>query len=154
MVEPATQLDNELQCEPLVEKAAQEALISDLDALQEIGLVHKTNRMSISALLNPVGEHSGGLENWTDEEIFENIQEEEKDEEPNEEDPLPTPRPTHKAFLQASEVMLSYLRCKEGSEVRNYETAIRAAVRHCRLLHVQAARQPTILDLVSKQSQN
>lgn len=141
-----------LRVESIVEQAAEEALISDLDTIQSLGLVHPTNRMSITNLLNPVGEHTSGLEEWTPEEIFQSIQDEEKENELAENDPIPTPRPTHKKFLEASETMLSYLRCEDGSEARRYETAIRAAVRHCRRIRDKAALQPTLLELVSKNS--
>lgn len=141
---------HDLQIKSFVKKAAEEALILDLDTSQSLGLVHSNNCMSIKNLLNPVSEHTSGLEEWTLEETFRSFQEDEKQNEPTDKDPFPPPQPTQKDFLEVSETMLSYFWCTDSSEAPRYEKAIRAAVRHCRLICDKEVSQFTLLDFVCK----
>jgi hypothetical protein len=115
----------------LVDDLAHQDLEQDLRELVSLRIVHKTNMMSISELLNPQGEHGSGLETWTPEEIFQSIQERDSNEglpQPEHTEVEVPPQPSYSDLLKSSEVVMAYLKHEECKEARACGKAIRQAL--------------------------
>lgn len=95
-------------------EAAETRLEHEMNTLQGLGVLQKTNRMSLDELLNAAEEQGCGMEEYTPESIFEAVQlahratETGKEDELIEEEP-PKPRPTRKQALDAASVLRDYI---------------------------------------------
>ncbi|KAI7957779.1 hypothetical protein MJO29_001978 [Puccinia striiformis f. sp. tritici] len=105
-----------MNCSEKVDKAIQDtnkSIESQLDTLQQIGLVLPVNRMSIEHLLNPDGENNEAARMWSNEEIFELVEEESRQESDAVDNLVatepPTKRPTKSEMLRHVSQALLYL---------------------------------------------
>lgn len=105
-----------------IDPAAQQDLAEDLEELVSLKIVRKNNMMSISELLNPAEEHGCGLETWTPEEIFEEINQRNETDDINTlqifEDEVP-PRPSYSNMLKSADLLINYLRHEESEEAKS-----------------------------------
>ncbi|KAH9468531.1 hypothetical protein Pst134EA_033366 [Puccinia striiformis f. sp. tritici] len=117
-------------CSEKVDKAIQDthkSIESQLDTLQQIGLVLPGNRMSIEHLLNPEGENTEAARMWSNEEIFELVEEESRQESDDVDNLVATEpaikRPTKSEMLQHVSQALLYLedQSEHGNLIANLE---------------------------------
>jgi hypothetical protein len=147
------QSDFNMNLSKVLDSEAKALLAEDLDQLEQLNLVNQRNQMSIAELLNPQGEHSSGLEQWTVEEIFESIiQRDTKEDHDTTSDIIEVspPRPSYSAFKHSLSVVSEYVKYEDTPEAKSFGAAIRAATRHFRVVHTRSLKQASVSDFFKK----
>lgn len=107
---------------------AENQVVALLDELENIGALQRSNRMELEEILNPPGE-AHGIEEATDEDIFNAVMEARREEgrhdgDDTDTDTLVEPRPTRAEALQAALTIIRYVKDKDGAYFRKLESML------------------------------
>lgn len=130
------------------QRETEQEIQRELDSLEERGLLHKKNRLTVDELVNSPAEAINGYADISDAELFSAVTEarqldlEERD---SNDDPEIQPRPRRQDVLRAAEVIRSYTEDMNGQLAREVEVLIGKLSRELRLEEQQALK-PTFID--------
>ncbi|KAJ6491615.1 hypothetical protein C8R47DRAFT_434838 [Mycena vitilis] len=136
------------------ENEAEAALLQTLDGLNERGVLQRANRLDLESLVDMPEEQV--MEDATDEEIFEAVQQLHSDREnleqntgdDGDESALDL-KPTRKEALQAVSMLRRYLQDEEGSFARKLEVGLASFGRETRLAESKSLIATSITDYFS-----